>query len=181
MSAISVPMLQAKARSVVRSSMVASMAHNRLLGAKFGLGPRKNYNGLFDRFVGQDVSPRFDGITPSARHIRVSPGTSQRWLSFDSRPAHVRLRCPVAPTYTPSPPAPRSGATRHLTMRRPTRLIAVTTVSDYYVHVKRTGHFRHSRSRWEWRILRRSKQIGIGFMARDSGRKKPRVVTERSR
>jgi len=33
-------------------------------------------------------------------------------------------------------------------------------MSDYYVHVKRTGPFQ---SKWEWRILRRSKEIDVGI------------------
>jgi len=33
-------------------------------------------------------------------------------------------------------------------------------MSDYCVHVKRTGPFQ---SDWEWRILRRSKQIDVGI------------------
>jgi len=36
-------------------------------------------------------------------------------------------------------------------------------MSDYYVHVKRTGP---SQSQWEWRILRRSKEIDIGIYGR---------------
>ena len=36
-------------------------------------------------------------------------------------------------------------------------------MSDYYVHVKRAGH---SRNKWEWRILQRSKEIGIGLYGR---------------
>jgi hypothetical protein len=46
-------------------------------------------------------------------------------------------------------------------------------VSDYYVHVKRAGH---SQTHWEWRILQRSKQIGIGlygkgFVTADAARR----------
>jgi hypothetical protein len=36
-------------------------------------------------------------------------------------------------------------------------------VSDYYVHVKREGR---ARNKWEWRILRRSKEIGVGLYGR---------------
>jgi hypothetical protein len=36
-------------------------------------------------------------------------------------------------------------------------------VSDYYVHVKRAGH---TRKQWEWRILQRSKEIGVGLYGR---------------
>jgi hypothetical protein len=35
--------------------------------------------------------------------------------------------------------------------------------TDYYVHIKRTGPFQ---SKWEWRILRRSKEIDVGIYAR---------------
>jgi len=36
-------------------------------------------------------------------------------------------------------------------------------VSDYYVHIKRMGNLR---SEWEWRILQRSKEIGVGLYGR---------------
>jgi len=36
-------------------------------------------------------------------------------------------------------------------------------LSDYYVHVKRTGPFQ---SKWEWRILRRSKEIDVGLFGK---------------
>lgn len=35
--------------------------------------------------------------------------------------------------------------------------------SDYYVHVKRAGPLH---LKWEWRILQRSKEIGVGLYGR---------------
>ena len=54
-------------------------------------------------------------------------------------------------------------------------------LSDYYVHVKRTGPFQ---SKWEWRILRRSKEIdvgiyGKGFATEEAARRQGEAALEK--
>jgi hypothetical protein len=55
------------------------------------------------------------------------------------------------------------------------------TKSDFYVHVKRTGPFQ---SRWQWVILRRSKEIDIGiygkgFATAEAARRNGEVALEK--
>jgi hypothetical protein len=72
-------MLQAKTRSVVRSSMDASLAHNHLSDAKFGMEP-KTFSEVSASFIGLIHHPAM--AAPCQHGVIAEPALSQSTKSL---------------------------------------------------------------------------------------------------